>query len=175
MFQVTMPATISFSSNIREIIWSLLDDNSSFSYKWKYRIQLVTDELINNAIEHWSIKWDFINIMIAFYEDKGIAISVEDCWNGKKKIGAESLMNLAKESRAAMLVDPNSNRTIRGRWLSMIVLSWSDSFLYEDNKLWWLTAKITKNFNEACTDWVNAKIWNKIKIPKKIKISSNIF
>ena len=175
IFQIKIPATTAFSSDIREIIWSLIENNSLFSKKWKYRMQLVTDELINNAIEHWSSPWDDVLISVKIYENYNIEITVEDSWTWTNKMDAETLMKITMESRDAMIKDPASNKTIRWRWLSMIVFSWSDSFNYLNNDHWWLTAKIIKYFTPECWNTSDEIIKNELKYSKAIKLQESFF
>ncbi|HBA44841.1 TPA: hypothetical protein DEG21_05025 [Patescibacteria group bacterium] len=52
--KITIPASMTFSSILRDLIGSLIQNDTQFSSKWKHRIQLMADELINNAIEHGS-------------------------------------------------------------------------------------------------------------------------
>lgn len=176
LVQIIIPATTDFSSSLRDIIWALLENDTKYSSRWRYRIQLIAEELINNAVEHWSIKTDDIIIDIAIFDNSNIEILVTNNWNWKKKIKAKDLIENIKLNREAMLINPSSNKTIRWRWLAMIVLGWSDSFEYIDNLDWWLTAKITKKFIPEYTD--ENPIPNKLDIfnlHEQIKITTKVF
>lgn len=174
IFQIKIPAKTVFSSDVREIIWNLIDNNTFFSLKWKYRIQLIIDELINNAIEHWSSWKDFININIKIFANSDIEVFVEDFWNWKSKIDAEELMRRTNENRNNMMTNPNFNKTIRWRGLSMIVLGWSDNFTYLNNEHWWLSAKMIKFFTPECANDTE-KIVSKLTFPKAIKFTETTF
>lgn len=149
---INIPASMTFSWILRDLIWSLIQNDTKFSSKWKHRIQLMADELINNAIEHWSAAWEPVKIKITLYNNSDIELIVEDSWTWKSKYSAEQLLERAREYREAMTKDPLSNKTIRGRWLAMIVLNWSDCFTYENNEKWWLTAKMLKKFSPDCAE-----------------------
>ena len=148
--KISIPASTVFSSILRDIIWSLVQNDTLFSSKWKYRIQLMADELINNAIEHWSVPGDMVTITVTLYNNSDVLIMVEDKWTWWKNVDPETLMINVKQNREELLKHPFSNKSVRWRWLAMIVLSWSDEFSYEKNCSWWLTAKMLKRFCEEC-------------------------
>lgn len=149
---INIPASMTFSWILRDLIGSLIQNDTKFSAKWKHRIQLMADEIINNAIEHWSAAWEVVKIKIILYNNSDIELLVEDSWTGKNKFKAEDLLERAKEYKELMTKDPLSNKTIRWRWLAMIVLNWSDSFTYINNDKGWLTANMLKKFTPDCED-----------------------
>ncbi len=150
--KISIPASMAFSSMLRDFIGSLISRDTKFSSKWRHRIQLMADELINNAIEHGSSPGKPVKIAITIYTNDDIEISVEDTWTWNKKTSAEELIDRAKINREAMTLDPLSNKSIRWRWLAMIVLNWSDNFSYENSNSWWLVARIFKKFTPECQD-----------------------
>lgn len=147
---IHIPASLDFWWMLRDFIGSTIQSDTKFSQKWKHRLQLMADELINNAIEHGSAPWDPIRIILVIHNNSNLEISVEDIWTWKSNFKSDDLLARARLNREIMTADPTSNRTIRWRWLAMIVLNWSDEFHYEDNELWWLTAKIFKSFTPDC-------------------------
>lgn len=150
--KIHIPASVSFSSSIRDIIGSLIQNETKFSQKWRHRIQLMVDELVNNAIEHWS-SWDnLVKILITFHNNNDVEIIVEDSWTGKSRIDANDLLNKAKFNREMMINNPWSNKTIRWRWLALIVLNWSDDFTYKNSPNWWLIARLYKKFSLDCVE-----------------------
>ncbi len=152
IMKINIPASLDFSWMLRDFIGSTIQSDTKFSQKWKHRLQLMADELINNAIEHWSAPWDPINICLVLYNNSDIEIIVEDIWTWKSVYKSDDLLAKAMLNREIMTADPTANRTIRWRWLAMIVLNWSDEFHYEDNDRWWLTAKILKKYSPDCAD-----------------------
>lgn len=148
--KIHIPASASFSSSIRDIIGALIQNETQYSQKWKHRIQLMVDELVNNAIEHWS-SWDNpVKILITFHNNDDVEIIVEDSWTGKSRIDAKKLLENAKINRDLMIKHPWSNKTIRWRWLALIVLNWSDDFSYKNSPNWWLVARLYKKFSPDC-------------------------
>ncbi len=156
--KISIPASMAFSSMLRDFIGSLISRDTKFSSKWRHRIQLMADELINNAIEHGSSPGKPVKIAITIYKNDDIEISVEDTWTWIKKTSAEDLIWKAKINREAMTLDPLSNKSIRWRWLAMIVLNWSDDFSYENSPSWWLVAKIFKKFTTDCQETNEEKL-----------------
>ncbi len=150
---MTIPAEFSLSPKVRELVTSFLKQEAKFSNIWIWRLSLMVDELVNNAIEHWSNgKEDNIDILVEALDDNSIKIVVKDSWKEENNITAKDLEKKVKE---------NLNKKnkwewlwiwVRGRWLSHIVASLSDKFYYEDNEQWWLTWTIYKEFNEKCAD-----------------------
>lgn len=165
---IMIPAELPLSPKVREFVISFLKQEAKFSNIWIGRLALMVDEMVNNAIEHWS-NWseDSIDISIITMEDNSLKIIVEDMWKDWKKIKAKDLekqikINLENKNNWIKL-----KTWIRGRWLSHIVSVLSDSFNYVDNEKWWLTWIIYKKFNSECADIKesNAPIdENKIKV-----------
>lgn len=154
---LTIPANLSHSPRIRKFIGSLIEEDAKISSRWSLRIQLMADELINNAIEHGSTPGYPINIIFKCYKNSDIEIIVEDTGTGPKKIAAQDLMNKIQENKEKLAVDPLSNKTIRGRGLAQIVSNWSNKFTYEDNDKGGLTSRILKHFSEDEFDMEKAK------------------
>jgi anti-sigma regulatory factor (Ser/Thr protein kinase) len=173
--KITIPASMTFSSILRDLIWSLIQNDTQFSSKWKHRIQLMADELINNAIEHGSAPWNIVKITLTISNNSDFEIIIEDSWTGKKQINANELMDFVKASREAMTVNPLSNKSIRWRWLAMIVLNWSDDFKYENNSTWWLTARMCKKFTQDCWEKDLKKLNENASIKNQIKVEALVF
>jgi len=173
--KITIPASMTFSSILRDLIWSLIQNDTQFSSKWKHRIQLMADELINNAIEHGSAPWSIVKITLTLSNNGDFEVVIEDSWTGKKQIDAQELMEFVKASREAMTANPLSNKSIRWRWLAMIVLNWSDNFVYENNDAWWLTAKMCKKFSPDCWEKDIKKIEENHGVKSQIKVEALVF
>lgn len=173
--KITIPASMTFSSILRDLIGSLIQNDTPFSSKWKHRIQLMADELINNAIEHGSAPWSIVKITLTLSNNGDFEIVIEDNWTGKKQIDATELMDFVKASREAMTTNPLSNKSIRGRWLAMIVLNWSDNFIYENNVSWGLTARMCKKFTPDCGDLKTKNTEERSGIKNQIKVEALVF
>ena len=113
--KINIPASMTFSSILRDLIGSLIQNDTKFSSKWKHRIQLMADELINNAIEHGSSPGSIVKITLTIHNNSDFEIVIEDTGTGKKQMNAEELMSFAKINRQTMTENPLSNKTIRGR------------------------------------------------------------
>lgn len=153
--KIHIPASSTFSLSVRDIIGALIKNETLFSQKWKHRMQLMVDELVNNAIEHWSSKNDHVKLLITFYNNHDVEIVVEDNWTGQIKVGAQELSERIRINRQKMLDNPASNKTIRWRWLAMIILNWSDNFSYKNNSNGWLIASLYKKFSPDCAEIEN--------------------
>lgn len=171
--KINIPASMTFSWILRDLIWSLIQNDTKFSSKWKHRIQLMADELINNAIEHGSAPWQPVKMTIKLYNNSDIELTVEDTWTWPSAYTAEQLLERAREHRESMTRDPLSNKTIRWRGLAMIVLNWSDCFTYTNNENWWLTAKMLKKFTSDCAEPV--KEVKDMYLPSQIKVEAMVF
>lgn len=171
---INIPASMTFSWILRDLIGSLIQNDTQFSSKWKHRIQLMADEIINNAIEHWSVAWEVVKIKIILYNNSDIELVVEDTWTWKNKYKAEELLERAREFKELMTKDPLSNKTIRWRWLAMIVLNWSDSFTYKNNNKWWLTASMLKKFTPDCAE-IKKDYNNDSCISNEINVEALVF
>ncbi|MCK9272184.1 ATP-binding protein [Candidatus Gracilibacteria bacterium] len=173
--KITIPASMTFSSILRDLIGSLIQNDTQFSSKWKHRIQLMADELINNAIEHGSAPGNIVKITLTISNNSDFEIIIEDSGTGKKQINANELMDFVKASREAMTVNPLSNKSIRGRGLAMIVLNWSDDFKYENNSTGGLTARMCKKFTQDCGEKDLKKLNENASIKNQIKVEALVF
>lgn len=112
---LTVPANVSHSPRIRKFIGSLIEEDAKISSRWSLRIQLMADELINNAIEHGSTPGRPVNITFKCYKNSDIEIIVADTGTGPKKVTAKDLMDNIQKNKEKLTMDPFSNKTIRGR------------------------------------------------------------
>jgi anti-sigma regulatory factor (Ser/Thr protein kinase) len=123
-----------FSPRIRELVLSVIRNNTKFSSRWAYRLQSVIDELVNNAIEHGSDGISLITITLFLSPvDGSLEVTISDAGAGKTKIKAETLNKKMRENYELMKINPLINTTVRGRGLAQIVLNWSDKFDIKDN------------------------------------------
>lgn len=123
-----------FSPRIRELVLSVIRNNTKFSSRWAYRLQSVIDELVNNAIEHGSNGNSLVTISLFLDPTDGsLEVTITDAGTGAKKITAEVLTKRIYENYELMKVNPLLNTTIRGRGLAQIVINWTDTFEIQDN------------------------------------------
>lgn len=124
----------------------LILDYFWFQPIWKSRFTLIADELNNNSIEHWSKDWD-INIMRLKVEKLDdsffINLEVEDSWNWKNSKNSKEMDELRINKLEKWFQD---HKSIRWRWLFMIIVKLVDELYFKDSSNWWLIV------------WVNKKI-----------------
>ena len=78
LLRIKIPAKLDYCSTLRDYIGSRIFQETDFSEKWRHRIQLIADELINNAIEHGSSPGDAVQIELRIHRNSDIILSVED-------------------------------------------------------------------------------------------------
>ncbi len=126
-----------------EAIWI----NFKFPHKYISRFILIVDELNNNAIEYWTLKWytNKLRIKIIVNENEAnINIEVEDAWNWLKHKTALEMETLrAHQLRLGYW----NHESIRWRWLFMITFKSVDRLYFKDTKNWWLIVWIKKNIS----------------------------
>lgn len=114
---------------------------------WKNRFVLIVDELNNNAIEYWSKAWS-LNTMRFWYKkvDDGILfnIEVEDSWNKETSKKASEMECLRLERIEKWFWNYKS---IRWRWLFMIITNLVDKLYFKDATNWWLIVWINRKLN----------------------------
>lgn len=90
------------SKIIRDFVGSIFD-NFSISALWRGRFILITDELINNSIEHGSVRDDINRCIISVQkqqDDDTFMISVEVHDTGTKNNQTVSLENIHKKQNS---------------------------------------------------------------------------
>ncbi len=115
-----------------------------FSWKWKTRFIMISDELNNNAIEYWTIKHEN-NIMAITvnreWKDLIVDMSVEDKGNGNFPKNATDMEELRKVKTKENIMNSDS---IRWRWLFLIISQMVDDLYFKDSSKWWLVVWITQ-------------------------------
>ncbi len=88
------------SKIIRDFVGNIFDLHW-IHHPWRGRFILITDELINNAIEHWSSPWDIDSCIIeAGTNDKNeffITLEVHDTWCGLDSKNAKHMEEIRKD------------------------------------------------------------------------------
>ncbi len=136
-----------FISGIRDFTMNLVKNMTGFSEKWAYRFQAIIDELCNNAIEHGSK--DDKNIYITFETVKWetLRLTVEDTGTSDKPKTAEQMKEYLKDKLDEQAKN-SVTFSIRGRGLSQIIYSWSDSLEFTDSDKGGLKVQITKSIKK---------------------------
>lgn len=145
---------ISYESDFRnaKILRELMDDvctQLGVSSKWRTRIVLIIDELNNNAIEYGSCTWDINKLQIRAHKDEGgiihLNVSVTDTWTWSHAKTAQEMEILRQEHQKK---DFQKHRSVRGRWLFLIITRLVDSLTFDNDEKWWLRVQIEKCLQE---------------------------
>ncbi len=135
------------SKIIRDYV-GFLFDNFWIANPWKGRFILITDELINNAIEHGSAPGDLDSCVIEAWEndiwDFCIVIEVHDTGNWKDSKDATH-MNEIKEAKLEKGSEWNIYMEKRGRGLFYITEKIVDRLSFSESPIGGLAVKIEKN------------------------------
>lgn len=116
VISISMLSSMEFSPRIRELVLSVIRNNTNFSSRWACRLQSVIDELVNNAIEHGSDGNSLVTITIFLSTvDGSLEVTISDMGTGKKKTTAEILTKKMRENYEIMKINPLLNTSVRGR------------------------------------------------------------
>lgn len=115
LIAVAMLSNMEFSPRIRELVLSIIRNNTGFSSRWACRLQSVIDELVNNAIEHGSDGKSLVTLTIFLSTDGSLEFTIADTGTGTKKTTAEALTEKMRKNYELMKENPLSNTTVRGR------------------------------------------------------------
>lgn len=121
------------TKELRDFIWKIL---TSFNVPEKIisRIILVSDELNNNAIEHWTDENWFNKFRIKVEKNDSkikLNIEVEDNWKWKDSVKAIEMERLKDNKLKIWFWDHNS---IRWRWLFLITVQIADKLYFKDSE-----------------------------------------
>ncbi len=111
---------------------------------WGNRFCLISDELINNAIEYWSLPLDKNNFLIKFYkteENLFINIEVHDTWRWIFAKTSFQMEEIRKEKETAWF---DWYLKKRWRWLFQLIKNITDDIYFKDKEWWWLIVWINK-------------------------------
>lgn len=126
-----------FVEYICNFLWLPLTDTVKFI--------LIIDELNNNAIEYWTEEWWINKMRFKCNKDKNniyINIEVEDTWKWKKHKNVLEMETLRTHQLKLWYW---KHKSIRWRWLFMIVVNSVDRLYFKNSKNWWLIVWIKKN------------------------------
>mgnify|MGYP006910070874 CR=1 FL=1 len=144
---INFNADFKYSKILRDLIYHLLTKNN-IDYRWKNRFALLTDEIINNAIEHGSnSKQDNIILYIHFSsEEEGLKVNLEvtSFWKHWFRVDATKM----EEMRSKKLNEwYDEHESIRWRGLFLIVQQIADKLYFRDWTDWELIVGVDKIFN----------------------------
>lgn len=132
------------SKVLRDFVWRIFDAHGVFA-PWRGRFILITDELVNNAIEHGSALWDLDTCIIkAWRWDDGLlsmSLEVHDTGNGKDSEKAKDMIAVKHEHT------PDGDAVYmekRGRGLFYITEKLVDTMEFSASPKWWLAVKVEK-------------------------------
>ena len=111
---------------------------------WEWRLILIADELNNNAIEHWSLQWEYNKIRVTIIPIEkwfDLFIQVEDSWNWKAHKTSKQMILLRNKKKLSWFF---KNNWIRWRWLFMIIEKLVDKMYFKDSSEWGLIVWIEK-------------------------------
>lgn len=106
---------------------------------------LIVDELNNNAIEYWTEKWWENKLRfkcVKKWDTYQINIEVEDTGKWPKHKNALEMETLRAHQLKLWY---NDHKSIRWRWLFMIIVKTVDRLYFRDTKTGWLIVWIRKN------------------------------
>jgi len=132
------------SKIIRDFVWMIFDAHK-IEAPWRGRFILITDELINNAIEHGSIQDDLDSCIIEAHRgDDGtfqISLEVHDTGKGKDSWNIQNMGNIMNTHTRHKWVYMGK----RWRWLFHITEKLVDSLSFSESPKWWLAVRIEKS------------------------------
>lgn len=135
------------SKIIRDFVWIVFDIHA-INHPWRGRFILITDELINNAIEHWSAHGDIDSCIVEAWhsEEKWFYITLEVHDTGKWKDSKDAThMDDVKNRKLQEHNDKWVHMEKRGRGLFYITEKLVDRLSFASSPRWGLAVKIEKN------------------------------
>lgn len=146
-YSIDFWADHSQSKIIRDFV-GFIFDKYQIHHPWRGRFILITDELINNAIEHGSTQWDIDNCIIESWIDGTrwfyITLEVHDTGRWKDAKDAKHM----EDVKTKKLEEHNKDwihMEKRGRGLFYITEKLVDRLSFSESPRWWLAVKIEKN------------------------------
>jgi anti-sigma regulatory factor (Ser/Thr protein kinase) len=143
--EISFPAEYRYSKPIRDLVSYVLEQ-TAVNPPWNRRFALITDELVNNSIEHGSHEGD-TNAFVCETraEDDGLLImlAVTDSGRGPHPTTADAMRKARTDKVNKGFAD---HAGTRGRGLFQIIENLADSMEFEDNPGGGLTVRIIKKF-----------------------------
>lgn len=131
------------SKIIRDLVGMIFDSQNIYT-PWRWRFILITDELINNAIEHGSMKDDLdVCVIHAGKKEDGIfriSLEVHDTGKGKDSGNIQDISKIMETHTRHKWVYMGK----RGRGLFHITEKLVDSLTFSKSPIWWLAVRVEK-------------------------------
>ena len=128
---------------IRSTILYIFDKNN-INVPWRWRFSLISDELVNNSIEYWSMALED-NLFLMKFSSEGnvlnINIEVHDTWNWAFSKNMKEMEQVQKQKEDNWF---DWYMWKRGRWLFQLVKNIVDDLYFKDNESGWLIVWINK-------------------------------
>ena len=140
---VEYPAIFQSAKVLRDFIIDIADF-FCFKNTRKSRLTIIADELNNNSIEYWSTQNDINKMIIKtilVWNNVELVLEVEDTWNWKEAKTAKEMIAI-KEKRTEIWFE--EHKSIRWRWLFLIINKIVDELYFKDSEKWWLIVGIRK-------------------------------
>lgn len=138
------------SKIIRDYVGFIFDSNGIVA-PWRGRFILITDELINNAIEHGSISGDIDSCIIHSEQDAAwffsINLEVHDTGKGKDAALGKDMIAVKISHTEQEKKDGGIYMEKRGRGLFSITEKLVDKLSFAESPQWWLAVRIEKNIS----------------------------
>ena len=133
-------------TNAKYLRWSILFilEVLGLNTVWKNRFVLIVDELNNNSIEYWSNKEDTNSMRVSTKKDSEdiiINIEVEDSWKWPNAKKAQEMEDLRNQKLSVWF---DKHKSIRWRWLFLIITKLVDELYFKDSDKWWLIVWVKK-------------------------------
>lgn len=133
-----------FNSKILRDFIDVISTYLNISPERRIRLILIVDELNNNAIEYWSISEEENILRVKIIKNKDdlyIKFEVEDTWHWIESKKSYMMKEIEKSKKRP------DNKSIRWRWLFVIIKQLVDRLYFMDSKTWWLIVWIEKKLN----------------------------
>ncbi|HRI36599.1 MAG TPA: ATP-binding protein [bacterium] len=143
--ELLFPAEYRYSKTLRDLV-SFMLEQTSINSPWNRRFALITDELVNNSIEHGSREGDVNTFVcdISTEESKlNIKLSVSDSGHGPRPLDASAMRKVREEKIQKGFLKHTGTR---GRGLFQIIENLVDALEFEDSPSGGLTVSARKTF-----------------------------
>jgi anti-sigma regulatory factor (Ser/Thr protein kinase) len=149
--EISFDADHSRSKIIRDFV-GIIFDTHNIEQPWKGRFVLITDELINNAIEHGSQPTDIDSCVIEAHDTAtGFTISLEvhDTGRGKDAKDATHMESIRDDRLSEGETKSGVYMSKRGRGLFYITEKLVDHLSFASSPRGWLAVRIEKSIEKV--------------------------
>ena len=147
---ISFKADYNQSKMIRLLI-SYFFDKININSPWKGRFSLISDELMNNSIEHGSSPLDKNIFTLRFLvKDKYLYINIEVADTGRW-VWAKTSVQMEEIKQQKEIEWFEGFLWKRWRWLFQLINNIVDDIYFKDRTEWWLIVWITKKIDLTAT------------------------